>query len=335
MYKIKIVNKSIFKRKKLWILITSGIVGTSIISGGIYNNINKRYYGEYNGSDTPRYQDRIIWDDYVSDRTEVVYFFTYPSDELVVRIFKGLSNKQYYKVSIDGVDENSEWMEIPKDGLITINRNDFSDNQYYHDFKLCFSSGSDDNALEYCTLFASECSKDQIKVFSDRRKRMLEEIKGKIKDSDSDFDKVKKVYDYVIHSVAYNHNPVSQSDIENLNYCYDNFLGVYYTDCAGYADIINYIFDNIDIDSFSVVDNTHGHVWNVVNVDGKYYHLDATYSDTGSYYGTSKYRYFLVSDDFMRSENRWFIKEKDVSCDEMYDLENIVREKDVKYRGFK
>ncbi len=336
MYKINRVNKSLFKQKKFWVLITSAIVGTSIITGTIsYTNSNKSRYGQYYGAESPTNEDRIIWSDYVPEQTEIVQFMDYPSEKEVARVFKGLSNKKYYRVEIKDIEENSEWMEIPENGLITINRNDFSDNQYNHQFQLCFSNGPMDNNVEYRTLYYSDCSKEQIEIFSERRKRMLESVKDKIKDNDSDFDKVKKVYDYVIHDVSYNFDSFSTSDLDNYTYCYDSFLGIYYTDCAGYTDIINYIFDNIGIESFPVVDNTNGHVWNIVNIYGKYYHLDATYSDTGSFYETSKYRYFLVSDDFMRSENRWFIKEKDVTCDEIYDLENIVREKDVKYRGFR
>lgn len=46
-----------------------------------------------------------------------------------------------------------------------------------------------------------------------------------------------------------------------------------YTDCSGYTDIFNYVFNEIGIESYTVVDNTNGHVWNMVKVDGKCYHL--------------------------------------------------------------
>lgn len=120
-----------------------------------------------------------------------------------------------------------------------------------------------------------------------------------------------------------------------MNRCYEDSHGIYHTDCCGYTDTLNYVFDSVGIENYRVIDNTNGHIWNIVKVGNTFYHLDATYSDTGSYTGTSKYRYFLVSDAFMRSENRWFVSEMDISCDCIYNLENVVTQKDVKYRGFK
>lgn len=99
--------------------------------------------------------------------------------------------------------------------------------------------------------------------------------------------------------------------------------------------MLNYVLQDIGIESFSAMDNTNGHIWNIVKINDKYYHLDATYSDIGSFTNTSKYRYFLVSDEFMHNENRWCVPEKDVTCNEMYDLTNTKIGDNVKYRNSK
>ena len=106
-------------------------------------------------------------------------------------------------------------------------------------------------------------------------------------------------------------------------------------DCGGYTDFMNIALNHVGIESFTVLDDTHGHVWNIVNIDGKYYHLDATYSDTSSWENTSKYRYFLVSDSYMLADHRYFVAEKEVKCNETYDLTGFVSNQDVTCRGQK
>ena len=335
---IKNINFKFFKKRVAIVLVTTSIIGASIVAGE-YNIFkkNKNYYGQYNGSDQPKYEDRIVYDNYIPNNTTISGFTYYASNEYKYKIFKGLSKCSHYRIEIKGTEplECSKWIEIPNDGLITINRSNFSDNQYGHDFIIRFGIyDSNKNEIidkynENNVIFASNCSKEDIEKNEKIKNKLLEAVKKIIKQEDTEFYKVKKTYDYIIKNIAYNFN-----SINTVNLTISNF-GKYYTDCAGYTDILNYIFNNIGIESFSSVDNTNGHIWNIVKVDGRYYHLDATYSDTGSWDATSKYRYFLVSDDFMLDEGRFFIKEKDVTCDNMYNLTDYnIREQDLKYRTF-
>lgn len=54
-------------------------------------------------------------------------------------------------------------------------------------------------------------------------------------------------------------------------------------------------------------DNWGGHAWNIVNVDGKLYHIDTTWDDPISYDGRDilRYDYFLIDDDTMSKNHRW------------------------------
>lgn len=164
-----------------------------------------------------------------------------------------------------------------------------------------------------CVVYADD-NLEEVQKANIIRNTMIEEYKKIIDENDTDFDKVKKAYNFVIDYTQYYR---IKSPLDDYEYYIDD-KGIYHTDCAGYTDIINAILNSVNIESFTVV--CEGHIWNIVNVDGSYYHLDATYSDTGSFTHTSRYRYFLVSDNFMQEEKRWFIKEKDVECNENYDL---------------
>lgn len=352
MHKIKNLNIHFnnFKKKSALILVTTAVIGASIVAGVVYNFKDTKYhYGQYNGSSEPiEMVDRIVYEGYIPQHTVETTFTYHASNEYKFRIFKGQSERTHYRVEIKGTEplECSEWIKIPDDGLISINRSDFSDNQYGREFiirygiydpdknEVIVNDSYENEHYEYHVVFSSKCSKEDIEKREKFYNKLLEGVKKIIKQDDTEFDKVKKTYDYIIKHVAYDFSDM-RIDYEFKDRDYMNFIGTFYTDCTGYAEILNYIFANIGIESFSSMDESNGHIWNIVKIGGKYYHLDATYSDTGSWDETSKYRYFLVSDDFMLAENHWFIKEKDVICDEMYDLTDYgIREKDVKYRGF-
>ena len=107
---------------------------------------------------------------------------------------------EYYRIEI--VDstplECSEWEEIPSSGIITINRSDFSSNQYVHGIRIVY--GLYDAQLgvivsdkyEYADIFNSNCTRELVDEYNEYRLRILEGVKEILKENDSDFDKVKK-----------------------------------------------------------------------------------------------------------------------------------------------
>ena len=52
---------------------------------------------------------------------------------------------------------------------------------------------------------------------------------------------------------------------------------------------------------------TGGHAWNLVNVDGKLYHIDTTWDDPVSSDGRDllRYKYFLIDDQTMSLNHIW------------------------------
>lgn len=88
--------------------------------------------------------------------------------------------------------------------------------------------------------------------------------------------------------------------------------------CEGYSRAMQVLLDRAGIENYLVVgdgkteDGTEPHMWNIVEIDGKNYHLDATWDDTGSEtdYG---YLYFNVTDDFI-SRDHLNIKPANNNC---------------------
>ena len=73
--------------------------------------------------------------------------------------------------------------------------------------------------------------------------------------------------------------------------------------CDGYARSMQLIFELCDVPSYYVVGNTSGggHAWNMVQINGKWYQLDATWNDTEK----RRNSYFLVTDEFMAVSRTW------------------------------
>lgn len=49
--------------------------------------------------------------------------------------------------------------------------------------------------------------------------------------------------------------------------------------CEGYAKAYKYLLEQVDIHAFLCSSLEIGHMWNVVEIDGKYYHVDVTWDD--------------------------------------------------------
>ncbi len=70
--------------------------------------------------------------------------------------------------------------------------------------------------------------------------------------------------------------------------------------CAGYAYGFKFIMDKLDIDTVVVKEliiegAEYNHVWNMVNVYGKWYNVDVTYDKANSSDGNISNKYFLTN----------------------------------------
>lgn len=111
----------------------------------------------------------------------------------------------------------------------------------------------------------------------------------------SDYEKIRKIYDYICSNVTY--------DYTNLN---NNAYTLKYTAyaamfnktavCEGYSCLLYRMCIEAGIPCRMITGTSEGeaHAWNIVRVDGRYYNVDATW-DSGDR-GTVYYDYFLKCD---------------------------------------
>ena len=84
--------------------------------------------------------------------------------------------------------------------------------------------------------------------------------------------------------------------------------------CQGYAESMKLLLNKIGIECIYVSSQEMNHGWNIVNIDGEYYHIDATWNDTSSNKdNVTKYEYFALSDEEMSKTHTWD-KSKYPSC---------------------
>lgn len=67
--------------------------------------------------------------------------------------------------------------------------------------------------------------------------------------------------------------------------------------CSGYALAYKYLLNQLGIECYYVTSDSMNHAWNMIKLDGKYYHIDVTWDDpVTDKFGYSRYDYFLISD---------------------------------------
>lgn len=112
-------------------------------------------------------------------------------------------------------------------------------------------------------------------------------------EDDSDYEKVQKLNKYVCDKVNY--------DYSEKNGGLTAFVNKNSVICSGYAEALAYLLDCVNVRNFSVTDYVSSgrssvlHMWNAVNIDGKWFHVDPTWNDKTRNGSNPDGRYFLIA----------------------------------------
>ena len=90
-------------------------------------------------------------------------------------------------------------------------------------------------------------------------------------------ENLKSIHDYIITNTTYD---VDKRDNGSLTYKSDTAYGSLvqgYGICSGYTDAMQLMLERLGVENFKVASDNH--IWNVVNIDGSWKHLDLTWDD--------------------------------------------------------
>ena len=90
-------------------------------------------------------------------------------------------------------------------------------------------------------------------------------------------DNIKIFHDYIIENTKYDSD---RSDNNIINYKSDIAYGPLYEGyaiCGGYTDLMQLFLEKMNLKSYRV--SSYMHVWNAVEINNKWYHIDLTWDD--------------------------------------------------------
>lgn len=123
--------------------------------------------------------------------------------------------------------------------------------------------------------------------------------------SGSDYEKVRFYHDYVVTHTKYG---FLDGENEVLSFKAAGALLHGTAVCNGYAEAMELLLLCSGIDTYMAVGTTEdgGHAWNIVSIEDKWYHLDATWDDPVPDMGEDSLHVYLnVSDDIMEKTHSW------------------------------
>ena len=166
--------------------------------------------------------------------------------------------------------------------------------------KVAYAENEESYFTEY---LYSQAEYDFVK---DEVARIVSEITTK---NMSDLEKLDVIHKYVVEHTVYSFFQVKERTPLGMDYKYEaiGILKGKSVVCDGYAKLLGLMLNEAGVENMKVVGeagtdvNSYApHGWNLVKIDGKFYHVDATWND---YDGPNKY--YLVSDEYMKKSRVW------------------------------
>ena len=169
-------------------------------------------------------------------------------------------------------------------------------NNFVHPYNSFFSINVDINTNGKITLKIKKLYKDEEIEFVNNYIETF--ISSNINLSMSNYDKIKIFHDHLINSTIYDENETFET------YTAYNLITSGLSICGGYSDIMAIYLNAIGIKNYRITSSNH--IWNLVEIDGVWYHLDVTWDDPIASDG----KQYLIHNFFMIPTTKLFELDK-------------------------
>ena len=122
-------------------------------------------------------------------------------------------------------------------------------------------------------------SAEKVQEMKEKIEEATEECIQECKEKDSDYEKVKFIYEYLIDNVEYVEGAPDNQNIYSALVSKESV-------CAGYAKSVQYLLEQVGIECITITGEAtdsegdkESHAWNVVNYENDYFYVDATWGD--------------------------------------------------------
>ena len=169
-------------------------------------------------------------------------------------------------------------------------------------------------------------------VYDQRYEKLRQSVDTALQSVDSSMTNAEKtlaLHDYLAQSITYGGNT------DDPHSAYDALVNQQCV-CDGYSKALNLLLSQIDVPSFMVTSDAMNHAWNMVQLEGNWYHVDVTFDDPIRNYDPEpsdyvRYTNFLLTDEQMTNEAEHYGWESPVEAvDKTYINMPRVRGKDQK-----
>ena len=155
-------------------------------------------------------------------------------------------------------------------------------------------------------------SKEELETYLRQIDDIVRAVEGK-----SDYDKAKYIHDWIVNNTRYAYDQYKSGEytLSDGTKVYTPLSIFKYGTaiCQGYAETFELLAKEVGLKSQLISGEANnssgwgGHAWNLVEIDGRLYHIDTTWDDPVSSSGRDmlRYKYFLIDDREMSKDHRW------------------------------
>lgn len=164
---------------------------------------------------------------------------------------------------------------------------------------------------------------NQIATFGIDSEEVSEEIDNIlsiVNENMTDVEKALVVHDYMALNYRYDYDNYLNDTIPRESYTMTGLLTNKTGVCQAYSDTYKYIMNLLDISCVTVSSDSMNHAWNMINLDGNWYHVDVTWDDpVVDLIGRVRHEYFLLSDNEIKERKHYGWRTSIVADDNTYD----------------